>query len=236
MPEKLNAKFFTELIKDSVGYESGMLKTLVDLFRKPNQIIQSLNKGENTYVKPSKFFLNCCGYFILVNSFFIDWTEVGERQDAEFRALSASGDTNTSFGVLLDFLFSWAFVPVSLLFAVLKLIFVINFSKKLNVQVQDQVAIVFYGASMSIISTFVIGLTVAFLPFVYGLSITILASMLFYTFPKKFGYIKSPIDFLPGQGKELQKVHSRASLMLVLISAAFVLLYVFLLEKYFIAG
>jgi len=236
MPEKLNATFFLELIKDSVGYESGMLKTLVDLFRKPNQIIQSLNKGENTYVKPSKFFLNCCGYFILVNSFFIDWTEVGERQDAEFHALSASGDTSTSFGVLLDFLFSWAFVPVSLLFAVLKLIFVINFSKKLNVQVQDQVAIVFYGASMSIISTFIIGLTAAFLPFVYGLSITILASMLFYIFPKKFGYIKSPIDFLPGQGKELQKVHSRASLMLVLISAAFVLLYVFLLEKYFVGG
>ncbi len=58
MLEKLNFSFFVDLIKDAVGYESGMLKTLIDLLRKPAKILQSLHSGDHTCVKPTKFFLN----------------------------------------------------------------------------------------------------------------------------------------------------------------------------------
>ena len=233
MNDKINYNFFVDLFKDTVGYESGMLKTLKDLLRKPDEILKSLNSGENTYVKPTKFFLSFCGYFILVNSFFIDWSEVGKRHDADFNAMFDDEGGYTNFSFLMDLLFSKVFVPVTLFFCIVKLLLVLKLSKKLDVSVRDHIAIVFYTASLGTIFTFAVGLTLAFLPFIYGMAINLLAIFIIFLAPKKFIQLKSADSFLPDAGKALLKIHKKADLILGFIIMAMVIFYVLIGEKYF---
>jgi hypothetical protein len=232
MNDKINYAFFVDLFKDTVGYESGMLKTLKDLPQKPDKILQSLNAGENTYVKPTKFFLNCSGYFILVNSFFINWVEVGKRHDDDFTAMfGAGGETNFAF--LLDMLFSKAFIPFTLIVILLQLFLVIIFSKKLQILAKDHVAIVFYRASLGTFFTFITGLTLAFLPFIYGFPICILFALIMMFEPKKYSFIKLADAYLPEYGDDLRKVYKKSAYLLGLFVAGFVLFYVLVFEKYF---
>jgi hypothetical protein len=233
MQEKLNFSFFVDLIKDAVGYESGMLKTLIDLLRKPSKILQSLHSGDHTYVKPTKFFLNCSGYFILVNSFFINWVEVGKRHDDDFNKLFET-EAETNFSFLLDLLFSKAFIPFTLFLILVQLLIVVQFSKKLQVSSKDHVAIVFYRASLGIFFTFITGLTLAFLPFIYGFPICIVLAAIMMFEPKKFSLVKSADAYLPEYGNELISVYRKSAIMLGLIVAAIVLFYVLVLEKYLV--
>jgi hypothetical protein len=233
MKDKLTFAFFFDLIKDTVGYESGMLKTLRDLPSKPDKILQSLNSGENIYVKPTKFFLNCSGYFILVNSFFIDWERVGKRHDEDFYNMFKT-EVETSFSFMLDLLFSKAFVPFTLFLILVQLLVVIKFSKKLEVSTKDHVAIVFYRASLGIFFTFITGLTIAFLPFIIGFPISLLLATLMMFEPNRFSLIKSAEAYLPDHGKDIRHIYRKAALMLGLIVSGLVLIYVLIIEKYIV--
>ena len=128
MQEKLNWKFFTQLLKDAIGYESGFLKTTSDLIRIPSKVVAAVKTGDATYVNPTRYLLNCCGYFILVNSFLIDWQAVGKRHDEECAAFMGTEPGTTTFVFMADFLFSKAFVPMILLTAILKVFLVVKMS------------------------------------------------------------------------------------------------------------
>ena len=63
-------KFFFELFKEGIGYESGFFRALSDLLNNPRIVVQAAAKNDYKYVNSVKFLVAICGYYLLVNSFF----------------------------------------------------------------------------------------------------------------------------------------------------------------------
>ena len=67
----MNKKFFLGLVKEGIGYESGFIRTLIDLLKNPKMVVEASAKNDLTYVNPVKFLVTICSYFVLVNSFLL---------------------------------------------------------------------------------------------------------------------------------------------------------------------
>jgi hypothetical protein len=227
MQEKLDWNFFSGLFKDAIGYESGFLKTTMDLVRVPHKVVAAVKTGETTYVNPIRYLLSCCGYFILVNSFLIDWKAVGKRHDEEFTAFFGSEASNTNFAFMADFLFSTTFVPIVLFTGILKIFLVTKMSKKVDVTVKEHIAVVFYVAALGTFLTFWISLVFALLPFIYSMVLNSIYSFLAILFPARLLTIRNVDSFLPEKKDKLLKIYRRADMILIFVIILMVFIYIY---------
>ena len=227
MQEKLDWNFFSGLFKDAIGYESGFLKTTMDLVRVPHKVVAAVKTGETTYVNPIRYLLSCCGYFILVNSFLIDWKAVGKRHDEEFTAFFGSEASNTNFAFMADFLFSTTFVPIVLFTGILKIFLVTKMSKKVDVTVKEHIAVVFYVAALGTFLTFWISLVFSLLPFIYSMVLNLIYSFLAILFPARLLTIRNVDSFLPEKKDKLLKIYRRADMILIFVIILMVFIYIY---------
>jgi len=72
----MNKTFFFTLFKEGIGYESGLFRTVIDLYKNPQKVVEASINNDLTYVNPVKFMMTICGYFVLFNGFIIDWEKV----------------------------------------------------------------------------------------------------------------------------------------------------------------
>jgi hypothetical protein len=233
MQEKLDKKFLISLIKDAIGYENGFVKTTWDLVRVPDKVVQSVKNGETIYVNPTRYLLNCCGYFILINSFIIDWKAVGKRHDAEYSLLMGPDANITNFMQMTEFLFSTAFVPIILLTGILKLFIISRMAKEIDVSLKEHIAVVFYTAAMGTFLTFLISLVFAVLPFLYSMILNLIYALLVMIFPARLLTIRNVDAFLPEKKEALLKIYKRSDLIIV-ISITLIMVVYAIIENEFI--
>src|SRR5688572_10464219 len=92
---KVNNHPIVALALEFVGYERGLLKTIIDLYKDPAIVIASFNRGENTYVSPYRLLIVTISIWVLLNSFLIDWNEIWTSYMADIE--SVSGLRHNSF-------------------------------------------------------------------------------------------------------------------------------------------
>jgi hypothetical protein len=54
----MNKTFFFTLFKEGIGYESGLFRTIVDLYKNPQKVVEASINNDLTYVNPVKFMVN----------------------------------------------------------------------------------------------------------------------------------------------------------------------------------
>ncbi len=76
IPEKSNKEILLDLFRESVGVESGLIKTLIDLRKKPKDVLDGYLKGNKHYVSPFKLLFGGLTLWLFINSFIIDWYKI----------------------------------------------------------------------------------------------------------------------------------------------------------------
>lgn len=76
IPEKTNREILLDFLKESVGVERGLVKTFIDLRKKPIEVLDGYLKGDNHYVSPFKLLFGGLALWLFINSFIIDWYKI----------------------------------------------------------------------------------------------------------------------------------------------------------------
>ena len=235
--EELSKKeVLTDFIKDAVGYDKGILKTLIDLRKQPQKVVNGYLAKSGEYVSPFKIFMIIITIWVLVMNFLLDWHAIGaaaldqivffvgtnifnddmvkemkEARYTELRALFANifHQAYTKWIVI----FMIIFIPVSALIAE-------KLCKKYKISFQRHFAVMAYSNGMAMITGFVVSLFMA-----VNVWITVLV-MLFISLLGAFGFskIQNMISLVPihkffeNNGKAIEKKYNLAALIVTTIA------------------
>lgn len=76
IPEKSNKEILLDFLKESIGVESGLVKTFLDLRKKPREVLDGYLQGDKHYVSPFKLLFGGLALWLFINSFVIDWYKI----------------------------------------------------------------------------------------------------------------------------------------------------------------
>ncbi len=62
-----------DLLKETIGYEQGLWRTLLDLRTKPQEVLEGYLQADRKYASPFKLLTTCLSLWLLINGFLIDW-------------------------------------------------------------------------------------------------------------------------------------------------------------------
>ena len=71
--ERSNKEVFLDFLKEVTGYEHGLGRTIIDLRKKPDVVLQSYLNREGHYMSPFRILFAALSIWLFVNSFIIDW-------------------------------------------------------------------------------------------------------------------------------------------------------------------
>jgi hypothetical protein len=167
----MNKNFFINLFKEGIGYESGLIRTIVDLYKNPKRVVEASVNNDLTYLNPVKFMMTICSYFVVVNSFFIDWEAVSLKHFKEINYLISGTKATDAIGSkielfqsrFIDFLFSAGLIPMLILISILQLYFISRKMKAYNYSFDYLKDVLFYYNGLNVLLYFVFSLAAAIL-------------------------------------------------------------------------
>ncbi len=74
--ESTNKEVILDFLKEVTGYESGLVRTIIDLRKKPEEVLQAYLGRQGGYMNPFRLLFTILGLWLFVNSFIIDWYAV----------------------------------------------------------------------------------------------------------------------------------------------------------------
>ena len=74
--EENKKEVILDFLKEVTGYESGFGRTLIDLRKKPDVVLEAYLNHRGGYVSPFRLLFSVLGIWLFVNSFIIDWYTV----------------------------------------------------------------------------------------------------------------------------------------------------------------
>jgi len=78
--EELSKKeVFSDFIKDAVGYDKGILNTLIDLRKQPQKVVDGYLAKSGEYVSPFKIFMIIITIWVVAMNFLLDWHAIGGK-------------------------------------------------------------------------------------------------------------------------------------------------------------
>lgn len=177
---KSDRDVLADLIKESVGYENGLVKTFRDLKSEPIKVIDGYFQNNKQYVSPFKLFIGILTLWLFVNSFFIDWYSIWAQviqdisdfsffasmrddMDSEKKAAYALhfGKIKTTYTIVFGDLFSKFYLPFAVVHTILSALIIKRLTQKYRVEFRRILVIMTYTASLNSILLFIISLVFA---------------------------------------------------------------------------
>ena len=163
----MNKTFFFTLFKEGIGYESGLFRTVIDLFKNPQKVVEASINNDLTYVNPVKFMVNICSYFIVVNGFIIDWEKVSLGHVSRINYLITGntilGPAELTFAQMMAFFFSTGFIPVLIFTTIVQLYFISKKSIESSYSFDYHKDVIFYYNGLNVLLYFFFSIAAAFL-------------------------------------------------------------------------
>ena len=223
----MNKTFFFILFKEGIGYESGLFRTVIDLFKNPQKVVEASINNDLTYVNPVKFMMTICGYFVVVNGFFIDWKTVSLNHFREINSYISGTNKTDAIGSkielfqagFIDLMFSAGLIPMLICISIIQLYFISKKIKAYNYSFEYIKDVLFYYNGLNVL-----------LYFIFSIAAAILSTKLFllfyglYTILLLIGFRKvvelKPIELYFNENdkeiaKEFKKSMLKASLIFV---------------------
>ena len=223
-----------DLLKESVGYEQGLWRTLIDLRTKPKDVLEDYLAGDRKYVSPFKLLTTSLSLWIVINGFFVDWYTIWSQIFIKSVNLEASliawiGDFDAARRASFDQKLQEAMVPMLSIvgriagdlfsrwyvpFAILAVIGTSWLFTKRNPDAGISMKKIMSAFSYSVGSNipFYLGMSIGFGINLYlGMGMVLVMAMLLLA--GKAGKIMyaSPGKFFEDQGKQIEKKLIRAS-------------------------
>jgi len=213
------------LFLDLVGYERGLVVTLVDLYRNPLNVIESNEAKANKYISGNRLLLISIGIWVLFNSLIIDWNTAippylyakanllgGFTPDAEIvKKISGVGAN----------LMERYMAPLTVLYVALSTLIADRLCKHLGLSVKNHLEVITYSTALYFMVMTVFSLVFA----VNGLiaeGLLIVAGIISMTGYKNYLELVRTRNYFKVDGKEIEQYHKiakgLASFILVLVS------------------
>mgnify|MGYP003580948907 CR=1 FL=1 len=71
--EKSTKEVLYDYVKEIIGYENGLWRTVVELRKHPDLVLKGYLSKDPKYVGPFRVLISALSLWVLVNSFFLDW-------------------------------------------------------------------------------------------------------------------------------------------------------------------
>ena len=68
-----------DYFKEVLGYDNGLFRTIIDLYRNPTIVLKSYLEKEHKYISPFRILITALTFWVLVNSYFLDWYKTAEN-------------------------------------------------------------------------------------------------------------------------------------------------------------
>ena len=231
-------KFFFELFKEGIGYESGFFRTLIDLLKNPRIVVQVAAKNDYKYVNSVKFLVTICGYYLLVNSFFIDWDTVAINHYKEIKILLSGPQKLNDFEIfqakIMAIAFSNGIIPLNIGLIIIQL-FLISKKVKLDyAQFDYHKDVLFYYNGINLLITFIFSILAGLLSSKILFFVITGYGFIFLLGFRRFVELKPIGNYLTEEQVEMAKIYqSTQKKSIYLITLVFI---VIIFSYYFLNG
>ena len=155
-----NKDTFKELVGEAVGVEKGFLRTIVDLTKRPADVVESYLNGEHTYLNPFRLQFSIATVWVVVMNFILDWEAIG-REYAHglyemFPAPTSAGgaerlaDTELLVGTMFDALFAKYFIILVIIFIPIQALLCTRFTRPLGIPFKKHLSVLAYQGSIKL--------------------------------------------------------------------------------------
>ncbi|HCW06106.1 MAG TPA: hypothetical protein DGG95_01930 [Cytophagales bacterium] len=170
--EKSTKEVLGDYLKEIIGYDNGLWRTLVDLRKNPDIVLKGYLEKDHKYVSPFRFLISGLSLWVLVNSFFLDWytafkslmysmagwiqrmVTIPEKNQKKFEHYIQ--ESANLYAKLVGDLFTKYYVPLVLIALPLAAFLASKKCKKYNVSFKTLLAAMSYSASMNVFLMFAI--------------------------------------------------------------------------------
>jgi hypothetical protein len=237
----MNKKFFFGLIKEGIGYESGFIRTIVDLYKNPQKVVEASMNNDLTYVNPVKFMVNICSYFIVVNGFIIDWEKVSLQHINRINYLITNQETaglaELSFAQIMTFIFSTGLIPLLIFTTIVQLYLISKKTIQSTYSFDYHKDVLFYYNGLNVLLYFIFSISAAFLPTDIFLIFYSLYILLFIVGFRKVIELKPIGTYFQNEKIELSRIYkktmNKAYVILIFCSIILICLIEYLDNLYF---
>ncbi len=236
-----------DIVKETLGYEQGLWRTLVDLRTNPKQVLDGYLAADRKYVSPFKLLSTSLSLWLLINGFLVDWYAIwaqffkatleletsliawvgdfdpARRAELDRKMLEVSGPMLSMVSRIAGDLFSRWYVP----FAILSVIGTSWLFTRINKETGLSLKTVMSAFSYSVGSNipFYLGISICFGLHIYlGLALLLVMTVLLLTGKAGKLMYAAPGKFFEDQGKQVEKKLIRASFIVTFILQAMVVI------------
>jgi hypothetical protein len=231
-PQKGNRQVLLELFHESIGLESGILRTAQALWREPQNVLKSYMANERTYISPFKILLTSLSLWILINSFIIDWYAIWGKMTADYldwlttsvfpmdganpeKVKQFKSDYVAFVSRFMGDLFSKIYVPLVVVVLPLSAWFAHKSCAKYGANFRSLIATNAYVMGANVFSLVIVStLTVIN---TYALAVIAVSSLLLLFFGINIFILIPPRRFFAENGKVIEKTLIRGNLMAVFV-------------------
>jgi hypothetical protein len=210
----MNKTFFFTLFKEGIGYESGLFRTVIDLYKNPQKVVEASINNDLTYVNPVKFMMTICGYFVLFNGFIIDWEKVSLEHFSTINYyLTGSlkpGEVEVFQSKVMAFLFSTGYIPLAIAILILQLYFISKRIKNFSYSLDYHKSVIFYYHGFNNVLYFLFTLSAALLPTELFLMIFLILPVFAALGYRKLRELKPIGAYFSSEQNELTKTYKSA--------------------------
>jgi len=219
------------LFLDLVGYENGLMITIVDLYRNPLGVIESNCRDDKKYISGNRLMLTVIGLWIVVNSIIIDWNSAFSRYLHGKWNLLGSGKpidenmVNRISSVMADVMDKYM-APIAVVYVALGTLIANRFCRNLNFSLKNHLEVMTYSTSMYFMVMTVFSGVFA----INGLvaeGLLILAGIISWTGYKDYLELVRTRNYFKEHGVEIERNYKiakgLASVILVIVSLAVII-------------
>ena len=220
------------LFLELIGFEKGLLITIIDLYRNPLNVIESNSRGERKYLSGNRLLLTSLGIWVFFNSLIIDWNKaVSNWINARSRLLGGddfdpqlvSKVSNVAADVMERFI-----VPISIVYVALATLIVRNLSKEFQLSAKQHLEVMTYSTAMYFLVMNIFSIFFA----INGLlaeGLLIIAGIISWTGYKNYLELVRTRNFFKENGVEIETKYKVAkalsSVLLTVVSLALIISY-----------
>lgn len=247
--QKEDSNAVTELLKEALGYEQGLWRTLLDLRKMPVEVLNGYLSNTRKYTSPFKLLTTSLSLWLLINGFLIDWYTIwselcngvlkletsliawiGDFDAARKEALvnkvqEGAGPIFSMISQVFGDLFSKWYVPFAILAVIGASWLFTKRNRELGIPMKTVMSVLSYSVGSNIPLYLI--LSIAFGIHVYlGLGLILIMGIFMILGRSKNFMYAAPGKFFPGQPTVEKKLMKATFLVTVALQLLLVLGYV----------
>ncbi len=233
--QNTNKDVIKELAGEALGIEKGFLRTLIDLRKKPADVVESYLRGEHTYLNPFRLQFSIAAVWAIVMNFILDWYTIGQEYGrgingfvnsigiGQEKSAERLAELEASTGFMFDALFAKYFVVLVIVLIPLQALLCTRYTRHLRIPLKYHLSVLAYQGSLKMMVGF-------FLALGFGVHVLATLAVMFSLLAASMLGVRLATNLISGipverffreHTEEIDKAYKKSGIVLILGSVVF---------------